>query len=277
MEIQQSPLYAHYIESLKWAVEKVQGKYLFIKKIPFTGGILKIQRVKSLPPIPKLLPLFRQYNIRTLAVEPDGALQQQFFSRWLKKIPTRVKLNTDYFLPTKTIRVDLTPQPEKIFHAFSETKRRGVRRAQKNGVTVITSDDIKTFIRLKNKSAGFLGSITTFGIDKLWPFFHPDHASILLAHNQTGKPVGGILLLYWDHIAYYWIAGASREGKKLFAPTLLVWCALLAAKKHNCAALDFVGVWDERLPNKNKQWLGFTKFKEGFGGTPLYYPLTNPN
>ncbi len=27
---------------------------------------------------------------------------------------------------------------------------------------------------------------------------------------------------------------------------------------------DFVGVWDERLPRKNREWKGFTKFKEGY-------------
>jgi lipid II:glycine glycyltransferase (peptidoglycan interpeptide bridge formation enzyme) len=36
---------------------------------------------------------------------------------------------------------------------------------------------------------------------------------------------------------------------------------------------DFVGVWDERKADQHHDWLGFTKFKEGFGGRTFYYPL----
>jgi len=60
----------------------------------------------------------------------------------------------------------------------------------------------------------------------------------------------------------------------LFAPTLLVWEALKLAKNRGAKQFDFVGVWDERIPNKFHEWKGFTKFKEGFGGAAQYYPLT---
>jgi len=101
----------------------------------------------------------------------------------------------------------------------------------------------------------------------------PDHATILLAYTDTHKLVGGILLVFWEKTAYYWIAGATKQGKKLFVPTILVWEALKAAKRRGAKQFDFVGVWDERKPNEHHDWLGFTKFKEGFGGVPFYYPL----
>jgi lipid II:glycine glycyltransferase (peptidoglycan interpeptide bridge formation enzyme) len=67
--------------------------------------------------------------------------------------------------------------------------------------------------------------------------------------------------------------GATKKGKKLFAPTLLVWEALKVSKKRKMKYFDFIGVWDERTPRKNTEWKGFTKFKEGFGGKELYYPM----
>jgi lipid II:glycine glycyltransferase (peptidoglycan interpeptide bridge formation enzyme) len=79
--------------------------------------------------------------------------------------------------------------------------------------------------------------------------------------------------VFWEKTAYYWIAGATREGKKLFAPTLLVWEALKVAKRHGMKQFDFVGIWDDRKPTEHHDWLGFTRFKEGFGGTPFYYPI----
>ena len=101
----------------------------------------------------------------------------------------------------------------------------------------------------------------------------PDHATVLLAYADTHKIVGGILLVFWEKTAYYWIAGATKQGKKLFAPTLLVWEALKTAKRHRMKQFDFVGVWDERTADQHHDWLGFTKFKEGFGGKTFYYPI----
>lgn len=272
MEIQQSPQYANYIRSLKWTVLDTPHGYFYIKKLPFLGGLLKIQRVLTLPPLKTLLPIISNYRIHTISIEPDSRIKNQTLKKWLATLPPNIRINTDYFLPTKTIRVNLLRTEHQIFQAFSEAKRRAVRRAQKNMITITQSSDIQSFIRLKNKAAGFLGSMTTYGIDKLWNIFPEKNKTILFATSNQ-QYVGEILLLFWDSVAYYWIAGATKKGKKLFAPTLLVWEALNVAKARGAEAFDFVGVWDERLPHKNLQWKGFTKFKEGFGGTALYYPL----
>jgi len=273
MEIQQSSTYAGYIRSLGWVVEKVDGVFIYIKPFPIIGGLAKIQRAITFPSPDALISVLRTHGVRNLAVEPDASVEQTEFESWIRAIRASVKVNTDYFLPTKTLRVDLTPSEEVIFKTLSEAKRRAVRRAEKNHVGVHVSDDIDTFIRLKNRSAGFLGFITTAGVRKLWSALPKKNKCVLLA-DLGGTYVAGILLIFWNNVAYYWIAGATRQGKKLFAPTYLVWEALRESKRRNMKYLDFVGVWDERIPEKNHEWKGFTKFKEGFGGTSLYYPLT---
>ncbi|MEK7533374.1 MAG: peptidoglycan bridge formation glycyltransferase FemA/FemB family protein [Patescibacteria group bacterium] len=273
MEIQQSALYASYIRSLGWIVEKLDGSYIFIKPFPVIGGLAKIQRVTRLPTLRKLLPILRRYSVRTLAIEPDSRMKQGAFTKWCRTAAHSIRLNRDPFIPTKTIRVDVTQAENEIFLRFSEAKRRAVRRAEKNGVTVSVTKDIDALIRLKNRSAGFLGFITTTGAKKLWHALADTQKAVLLARGPDAQVVGGIMLISWNRISYYWIAGALPQGKKLFAPTLLVWEALKESKKLGCKALDFVGVWDERLANKNPEWKGFTKFKEGFGGETLYYPI----
>lgn len=273
MEIQQSAFYASYIRSLGWIVEKIDGCYVFIKPFPLIGGLAKIQRVTHLPKMRALLPILRTYRVRTLAIEPDNRIKQQTFTSWCRRAGRYIKLNRDSFIPTKTIRVNVRKEEHELFSQLSEAKRRAVRRAQKNGVTVSVSMDIDALIRLKNRSAGFLGFITTAGARKLWSALPDGKKAILLAQNRDKHIVGGIMLICWNHIAYYWIAGALPSGKKLFAPTLLVWEALKESKRLGCISLDFVGVWDERHPDKNHEWKGFTKFKEGFGGETLYYPI----
>lgn len=272
MEIQQSLPYRRYLQALGWSVLPIEKTFLVIRHFPFIGTLAKLQRSTKLPSVSAITKLIRTHHIRTLSVEPSSTIDQKDFSRWILDVSKLVRINKTPNLSTKTVRVDLTKPEETIFHSFTEAKRRAVRRAQKAGISVSESSDINALLQIKNKSAGFLGFITTYGTDKLWPLFAPDRAAILLAKNT--HVIGGILLLFYDSVAYYWIAGATREGKKLFAPTLLVWEALKLSKKRGAKTFDFIGVWDERIPKENLSWKGFTKFKEGFGGETLYYPIT---
>lgn len=253
-------------------VVTVNGVHVFIRRFPIFGGLAKIQRSQKLPDLKKLLPVLREYRVHTIAVEPEYTMDQTLFRKWCRTLSRHVRLNRTPFLPTKTLHINLTPTEETIFKKFSEAKRRAVRRAQKNNLQICESANIQDLIHIKNKSTGLFGFITTTGIDKLWNIFAPKHAAILLAYSND-KLIGGILLLFWKQTAYYWLAGATREGKKLAAPTLLVWEALKLSKQRGCKRFDFVGVWDERQPHKFSDWKGFTKFKEGFGGTSSYYPV----
>lgn len=291
MELQQSRLYAKYIKQLGWKIVALDGVNIFIKHIPLYGGLAKIQRPARLLNINKLIKLIKDHRIKTLAVEPVQTQNQTQYSRWLRKLRPHVKINRYPFIPSKTIIVDLKPTEDEIFKRFSEAKRRAVRRALKNNLLINQSANIKDLIKIKNKSSGLFGFITTYGIDKMWKLFTPKHAAIVLAFQSEeffkASPcdtqgealcnsktiIGGVLLIFWQKIAYYWVAGATKKGKKLFAPTILVWEALKIAKKRGCTSFDFVGVYDERLPAYSKDWKGFTKFKEGFGGREVWYPI----
>ncbi|MBI3577491.1 peptidoglycan bridge formation glycyltransferase FemA/FemB family protein [Candidatus Gottesmanbacteria bacterium] len=299
MYLQQSSLYRQYILALKWNVAIVDGAHIFYKKFPLIGGIAKIQRPKKLPAVSKVVAFLNSVGIKKIAVEAEYSMDPKKFSTWCNQLRRHTHLIASPFIPTKTILIDLKTPEEIIFQRFSEAKRRAVRKAQKNNVQIYESTNIRNLMDIKNKSAGLFGFIVTWGIDKLWPIFAPKNAAIILAsssHLSSRPPsrdpssnhffnwipgqarndnrvVGGVLLLFWKKIAYYWIAGATKKGKKLFTPTLLVWEALKLSKQRGCTAFDFVGVWDERLPHYGGTWKGFTKFKEGFGGEEIYYPI----
>ncbi|MBU1327193.1 peptidoglycan bridge formation glycyltransferase FemA/FemB family protein [Patescibacteria group bacterium] len=277
MEVQQSLLYKRYVRALGWRVIGEKGKYIFIKSFPFIGGLAKIQRITSLPEVTGLAATLSHHHVRTVIIEPDTSIAQAAFDRWASRLSRHFKISKTPYIPTKTILIDISRPEQLIFKAFSEAKRRGVRRAIKHGVIIRESMDINTFIKTKNRASGFLGFMTTYGVRQLWQIFAPKHTAILLAYHaektQNNKPLGGILLLFWNHVAYYWIACASKHGKKFFTPTFLVWEAIKLAKSRGCKLFDFVGVWDERNTQHYKEWIGFTKFKEGFGGKSLYYPI----
>lgn len=258
-----------------WKVEKTESSYAFIKTFPLIGSVIKIQRPNKLPSITSLKNLKKKHRARSLIVEHDLAIQNLQ--------PTTYNLQPNFYLPTKTIHINLKPSEREIFDSFSSSTRRAVRRAVKNNVVVKVSQDIDAFITLKKKHFFPLGFLFTREIEPLWKTFAPRYATLLLAYknrfseasnSSTSKTqlLAGILLLFHQQVSYYWLAASTKKGNKLRAPTLLVWKALKLAKKKDYKIFDFEGIYDERFPNQNKNWKGFTRFKNGFGGEEIYYP-----
>jgi lipid II:glycine glycyltransferase (peptidoglycan interpeptide bridge formation enzyme) len=264
MDIRQSKEYAQYIKSLGWQVEKIGSHYFFLKKIPFLGFLLKVQRIA--PPIPfkEIEKLAREYRPFQIVIEPAG-------SKALETIPASFKPYRSPFIPTKTLIKGLRETEDKIQASFSKNKRRDIRLAGKKGL-IVKEGTASDFVTLK-KDYLLRKFILPFGtkreIDLLCQAFG-EKAKILIAERE-GKMVAGTLLLFHNQVAYYWQAAATPQGKKLLAPTFLVWEAIKLAKKMGCATFDFEGIFDERFP-QNKSWLGFTNFKEGFRGTEVIYP-----
>jgi lipid II:glycine glycyltransferase (peptidoglycan interpeptide bridge formation enzyme) len=277
MELQQTPEYLSYLSRLGWRVGHADGVSYVWRNIPLAGAIAKIQRPDRLPDIRKLTRELHSHTIRTIALEPSELVTQKNLSIYAQKLKkSGFRLNRSPFLATKTIVVDLRPDPDKIFSGFSEAKRRAVRKAVKNGVFAVETSNIQEIIRIKSKSAGLFGDITTYGLKEMREMLPKTAITGVLAYEKKyiGNPIGGILLVFHRDIAYYWIAGSTKHGKKLFAPSLLVCEAMTIAKNNGALEFDFLGIWDERLPSQNHEWIGFTKFKEGFGGTEKYYPIS---
>ncbi len=271
MEIQQSPEYASFIRSIGWQVDTVDGINLFSKKLPFTGRITKTHRPDHFPDAESFIKKLTSIGTKILSFEPVADINENKFHTFIHECSRHFRIHRTPFLPTKTIRINLEQSEDKIFHSYSEAKRRAVRKAIKNGCTVRENPDISDILKIKATSAGLFGFITTHQMEKLKVAFKENCTSIL--SYKDNSLLGGILILFYDRIAYYWIAGTIKSGKLLAAPTLLVWEAIKLSKKRGMQWFDFVGVWDERRPKENLDWKGFTKFKEGFGGETVYYPI----
>jgi lipid II:glycine glycyltransferase (peptidoglycan interpeptide bridge formation enzyme) len=273
MELHQSPPYGTYVSSLGWKVLPLSTGHIFLKQFFLFGSIAKLQRIYPLPKVEEIQQVCKHYHVRQIIIEASEQQDPKKFIEWCKHISTFVSLSKTPYIPTKTLRISLKEPEEQMFSSFTEAKRRAIRRAKKNELIIKESKDIQQLITIKSKSAGFLGFITTHGAKELWNAFNPDLATTVLAYTKNQKTLlAGVFLIFWEDIAYYWIAGSTKKGKKLFAPTLLAWEAMRIAKLHGAQWFDFLGVWDERFPKGNTEWKGFTKFKEGFGGKAIYYP-----
>lgn len=82
---------------------------------------------------------------------------------------------------------------------------------------------------------------------------------------QKNKMISAALFLFTPDICHYWHNGSTSEGRKLFAPTLIIAEGIKLAQKLGCKSFEFEGIYDERFKDQTRRWKGFTKFKEGFG------------
>lgn len=263
------------MQLLGWSVVRCQlsdvSCQIFIRKLPLLGNIGKLQRPKGKLDPKKLDEFTKKHGLAALYIEPS-------LNTPVKIQNTKYKIHKDCFLPSKTIQIDLTQPQEKLFNQMKKDARYAVRFAQKQGVVIKESKDIETFIKLWQKSARSRGMWLPQKreIISLWNAFGPK-AHCLVAYFDTpvypSIPVAGALIVESPNTAYYMYAFSTREGKKFSAPTLLVWEAMKLAKKKKCKTFDFEGIYDERYP-QTKNWKGFTRFKEGFGGKIVIYPKT---
>lgn len=249
---------------------------VFIKKVPLLGRVVKIQRpeIISTKVINKIA---EKEKAAVTYVEPLSTMHCALLTR-AGFLPAK-----NCFLPAKTIQIDLLKSEKELLSEMHPKTRYNIKVAQKRGVEVNESRDIESFVTLWHSSARrrgmFLGQKKE--IESLWHAFgkkatllfaHP-HNLTLLHKSGNSPPIAAVFLISTPETAYYMYAASTKEGNKLFAPTLLAWEAIRLAKKRGCKIFDFEGIYDERYP-QTKNWKGFTRFKEGFGGTVVTYPGT---
>lgn len=264
-DLRQSSQYANYLKKIGWMVERVDRIYVYIKKFPFLGYFIKIQRIQKIDK--KLIKyLEKKYRPFQLIIEPiDGN-----DLRILRELKFRVSSSPS--LPTKTSVVDLTLSKDSLLKSFSQKTRYNIKVSKRNNIKVVESKDILEFTNFWRKNferSRFLFLSQQKNIIQLAKSFGKD-SHIFFAEKQNKTIIAVLFVLIHEKTAYYMYAASNDMGRKLFAPTLLTWNAILMAKKSGCKVFDFDGIYDERFPIRT--WAGFTKFKRGFKGKEIEYP-----
>ncbi len=266
-DLRQTPAWANYLKAIGWKVEETDGTLVYLKKIPILGWFAKIQRPEMLDQ--KIIKYIeKKYHPFQFSIEPALNTKYEILNTLGFK-----KANPN--LPTKTIQIDLKKSKSKLLKEMSPKTRYNIKIAERNNITITQSNDIDKFANfwrsnferkrfpLLSQKKNIIALYKAFG----------KNADLLIATHQN-KIIAGLLILRTKNTAYYMYAASNNIGRKLFAPTLLTWDAILLAKDPptggKCKVFDFDGIFDERFPIKS--WLGFTKFKKGFGGYEVEYP-----
>lgn len=279
-DLRQSKSYAKYMESQGWVVEYINGVYYYLKKVPILGWILKIQRPDMdiceawlAGPVKILSDKYKPYQI---CIEPNlatGSITKKYHNLLLQN---GYKLSKSPFLPTKTLRIDLTRSVKEITNDFEKRLKSKIVRGSKVKTSIIASyKDLENFQKSWKNSVNSLRYVASVNqLNNIIKSFPQKDSLLLASHNMSSRVIGGALFTICreinDTVCYYWYGFTNKEGRALLSHFSLMYQAILWAKNRGCTSFDFDGIYDERFPKKS--WLGFTRFKKEFGGYEVPYP-----
>jgi len=176
--------------------------------------------------------------------------------------------------PVATLIIDLKQPLETILAGMKQKGRYNIKLAEKKGVKVYKSKDIKKDIEkfyavLKDtwERDVFLGHDKNF-YEKMLKTLGGNHADLYLA-EYNGAPICGIITTYFGDTATYYYGASSNKFREVMAPYLVQWAAIQDAKNAGYKFYDFFGI---APPDAKKHpWKGVTEFKLKFGGRVVEY------
>jgi serine/alanine adding enzyme len=173
--------------------------------------------------------------------------------------------------PQRNFMIDLSEGPEPVFSGMSSSRRKGIRRAERDGLTVrrvSSSDDIDRcygLFTVTYRRAGLpLFDVSLF---RAAARVLGDRVRFYLAQkDEEGLAARAMLLT--GHSMYDWFAGSTQDGERSKANELIVWQALREACDLGLRVFDFGEAGNPEHP------YGPREFKRRFGGRSVDYQRT---
>ena len=147
------------------------------------------------------------------------------------------------FYSRHTVALDLTDD-DIWMHQISSKNRNMIRKAEKEGVTIVESDDYETFRKLYN------GTMSDLHAEDFY-FFPPEYyneykktfknESLLCLAQYDGKVIAGSMFMFSENYAHYHLSARDREYSRYAANNLILWYGIQKAKERGCKWLHFGG------------------------------------
>lgn len=296
----------HVVQSWEWGEFRERLGLKVLRYGLFENGKLKTAFQITLHPVPFLgknmgyLPkgpfpnkalaqalteIGRSYNCLAVKVEPNIELPTN------QKVDPVFKTSSHPLFTKHNFILDLTQSEEELLKRLHPKTRYNIRVAQKHGVLVEEQTDesaLKSYLKLyfeTTKRQGYFGHSERYH-QLVWEVLQKAGIARILLASYKGKPLTAWMLFAFADTLYYPYGGSSTEFKEVMANNLVAWEAIKLGKRLKLKKFDMWGALGP-TPNPKDPWMGFHRFKQGYGGraveylgsfdlvlNPLYYPFT---
>ncbi len=199
--------------------------------------------------------------------------------------------------PRQTVILDLQKSEEELVAGMHEKTRYNIRLAGRRGVEINNFQNLPTRqipgLRPSEAKQFASDSISNFQFETFWKLlqetaardgFHThertyyekllavgtnEFSNGLFFAEYEGEVLAAAMINFYhpSRTATYLHGASARSHREVMAPHMLHWEIARDAKNRGFAHYDFWGI-DE------KKWPGVTRFKRGFGGREVSYPVS---
>lgn len=156
--------------------------------------------------------------------------------------------------PVETYDVDLRPEADDIFGAFTSACRRAVRRSEKVGLTVevaepdgFAAEYHEQLIDVFAKQ-GLTPTYDVTRVEALIRHLHPTGRLLLLrARDPEGTPIATGIFPGHGSTAFFWGGASFRSGQQHRPNEAIFWHAIQTWKSRGATTLDLGGGGDYKL------------------------------
>lgn len=253
-----------------------RGLFLLVPHGPVEKSNIKNQRSKILKVLlENLKELSKQERVDFIRISPIFERSKEN-EKLFKDLGFRLRpLHTH---PESSWKLNIEKPEEELFSNMRKTTRYLIKQAQKMGVEVFQSFDVKD-IDIFNKmhlevvkNQKFVPFSLNY-FQKEFQSFSPDNQIALFFAKYDGKVIAASYGIFWSDMAFYHHAALLPKYKKVPAAYLLQWEAIKEAKRRGCKIYDFWG-YSDPVKNPKHPYSGPTLFKMGFGGYKEEYVKT---
>jgi len=177
--------------------------------------------------------------------------------------------------PRRTLLISLEGDEQDWLMRMGQKTRYNIRLAQKKGVRVEQSDDIKAFYGLMKQT----GERDNFGVHSqeyyrgAFELFSKKQQCALLFARYEKKLLAALMVFASGSRAWYFYGASSDLERQRMPAYLLQWEAMRWASSRGCLSYDLWGVpdYDEdelesQFTKRSDGLWGVYRFKRGFGG-----------
>jgi peptidoglycan pentaglycine glycine transferase (the first glycine) len=169
-----------------------------------------------------------------------------------------------------TLLVDITRSDDELLSGFRSATRRSIRKSQRLGIDVREEDSPEGWAALTalEEDLARRADIQATDARKIalissrW--LRSGAGGTILAARHQGEPLAAALVVVHRGTAHIPLIPSSRRHRDVPASHLLVWEAMLWARRHGCHTFDFSGY--SLVAEPGDQLWGINQFKRGFAG-----------
>lgn len=149
------------------------------------------------------------------------------------------------FFSRHTVSLDLSLTEDDIWMKQISSKNRNmIRKAEKEGVTIVESEDYDTFKQLYDGTMANLHAEDFYFFPQVYYDEYKQTfkgESMLCLAMYEGKAIAGSMFMFSDDYAHYHLSARDREYSRYAANNLILWYAIRKAKERGCKWFHFGG------------------------------------